>query len=214
MITEPSTTKWAYTDSSTLTYSITRHTTGGILQCKATNLAVFFFFLLVCLFFHCYQYGLWIWCLFTWSLVAWSKWIQTLYVCYLTSSWCRFLCWEQDHRIYKLQNIFWYPPPLVWIWGGGYIGIALSGWNLSICSSVRVSNGVRPVSPELLNHFLPNLVWWCIIMRRCVLQKNWFTIFNVKVTVRAYIIKILLFLLYLLNCWSVCNQTWCGSTAS
>ena len=31
---------------------------------------------------------------------------------------------------------------------------------------------------------------------------------------RAYLIKILLFLLYLLNCWSVCNQAWFDSTAS
>ena len=51
-------------------------------------------------------------------------------------------------------------------------------------------------------------------MRRCVMQKNWFTIFNVKVTARAYIIRIWLFLLYLLNCWSICNQYWFDSTAS
>ena len=38
--------------------------------------------------------------------------------------------------------------------------------------------------------------------------KNWFTIFNVKVTTRAYIVKIWLFLQYLINCWSICNQTW------
>ena len=62
--------------------------------------------------------------------------------------------------------------------------------------------------------FLPNLVWWCIIMRRCVIQKNWFTILNVKVTVRAYIIKTWLFLLYLLICWSVCNQIGFGITES
>ena len=30
------------------------------------------------------------------------------------------------------------------------------------------------------------------------MQKNWFTVFSVKVTVRAYIIKIWLFLFYLL----------------
>ena len=43
IITKPSTTQWAYTDSSTLTCTITRHAmgwggVGGILQCKATNL--------------------------------------------------------------------------------------------------------------------------------------------------------------------------------
>ena len=46
------------------------------------------------------------------------------------------------------------------------------------------------------------------------MQKNWLPVFNVKVTVRAYIIKILLFLLCLLNCWSVCNQTLFDCTAS
>ena len=45
-------------------------------------------------------------------------------------------------------------------------------------------------------------------MSHCVMQKNWFTVFNVKVTVRDYIIKIWLYLLYLLNYWSICNQTW------
>ena len=43
IITKPSTTKLAYTDSFTLTYTITRHKTGwgwgrGILLCKMTNL--------------------------------------------------------------------------------------------------------------------------------------------------------------------------------
>ena len=51
-------------------------------------------------------------------------------------------------------------------------------------------------------------------MRWCVMQKNWFTVFSVKVTTRAYIIKIWLFLLHLLNCWSICNQTWFDSTIS
>ena len=48
---------------------------------------------------------------------------------------------------------------------------------------------------------------------RSVVPKNWFTIFSVKVTARACIIKIWLFLLYL-NCWSVCNQTCFDSTTS
>ena len=37
-------------------------------------------------------------------------------------------------------------------------------------------------------------------------RKNWFTVFSVKVTTRAYIIKIWLHLLYHLNCWAICNQ--------
>ena len=50
-------------------------------------------------------------------------------------------------------------------------------------------------------------------MRWCVLQKNWFTIFSVKVTARAYIIKMGLCLESLLNCWSIGSQTWFDSTA-
>ena len=53
----------------------------------------------------------------------------------------------------------------------------------------------------------PQLILWCIIMSWSVMQKNWFPIFKVKVTERAHVIKIWQFLLYLLNCWSFCNQT-------
>ena len=83
-----------------------------------------------------------------------------------------------------------------------------------VFSPAHESSHVHSISPEPPNHLLPNLVWWCIITRRCVMGKNWFIIFSVKVTARAYLIKIWLFLLYLLNCWSVCNQTWFDSTAS
>ena len=69
-------------------------------------------------------------------------------------------------------------------------------------------------SSELQNILLPNLVWLCSIISQSVMQKNWFTVFNVKVIARAYVIKIWLFLLYLLKCWLVCNQTWFDSTAS
>ena len=62
-------------------------------------------------------------------------------------------------------------------------------------------------SEPLQNHktLLQNWVWLCGIISQSVMQKNWFTVFNVKVTARAYIIKMtiisskLLFLLYLLN---------------
>ena len=68
---------------------------------------------------------------------------------------------------------------------GWEIGITLS---VCVCPSVVLSvcQIVSLVPPEPLNHFLSNLVWCCIIMRQCVKQKNWFTIFNVKVTARAY----------------------------
>ena len=39
-----------------------------------------------------------------------------------------------------------------------------------------------------------------------VVLKNWFTVLNVKVTMRAYTIKILLFLLFVLNCWSISTK--------
>ena len=53
------------------------------------------------------------------------------------------------------------PPPI-------NMGLGLGVyWNhfvcLSICSSVCVSDHVCSVSPELLNHFLPNLVWSIVV---------------------------------------------------
>ena len=45
-------------------------------------------------------------------------------------------------------------------------------------------------------------------MNQSVIQKIWFAVFNDKVTARVYIIKIWLFLLYLLSCWFICDQTW------
>ena len=44
---------------------------------------------------------------------------------------------------------------------------------------------------------------------KCHAQKKTtvLAIFKVKVTVRAYMIKMLLFLLFLLNCWFFGNQT-------
>ena len=48
--------------------------------------------------------------------------------------------------------------------------------------------------------FLARLGMVVYYMVECHAKKNWFTIFHVKVTVRASLIKIWLFLLYLLNC--------------
>ena len=39
---------------------------------------------------------------------------------------------------------------------------------------------VQTISSESLNLLL---VWWCIIMSQIVFQKDWFTVFKVKVTV-------------------------------
>ena len=75
---------------------------------------------------------------------------------------------------------------------------------------------VRTISSEPQNILSSNLVYLCDIISQSVMQKNWLTVFSVKVTLtaRAYIIKIWLFLLYLLKCWSVCHQTWFDGTAS
>ena len=66
---------------------------------------------------------------------------------------------------------------------------------------------VQTISPEHFSLLQPNLLWCCIIMRWSVLRKNWFGIFKIKFTSRAYMIKIWLFTLYLLDLWSICNQT-------
>ena len=64
------------------------------------------------------------------------------------------------------------------------------------------------------NVLLPNLVWWCIIMSWSDVVKNWFAIFKVEITARAFMIKIWQFLLYLLGCWPFCYQTWFVGTLS
>ena len=47
------------------------------------------------------------------------------------------------------------------------------------------------ISYEMLNHLLPNFVWWCTIMSQIVFQKDWFAVF--KVTFMDNIVKICLF---------------------
>ena len=100
------------------------------------------------------------------------------------------------------------PPPPIQGWVDGVILKSLH-LCVSIHSSVHVSSFVQMICPEPLNHFLPNLVWWYIIMRGSVMNKNWFTIFNVKVKARADIIKQWLF--YYISKLLVCllpNLVW------
>ena len=73
---------------------------------------------------------------------------------------------------------------------------------------------VQKISSKPPNILLPNLVLWCSILSWSVMQKDWFAIFKVKVTARAYMIIIWQFLLYLLNCWFFGNQTCLLDTAS
>ena len=84
--------------------------------------------------------------------------------------------------------------------------------------TVKVQNVCECLSGQyLLNHRTFCYQTWyhkkCSITSQSVMQKNWFSVFNVKITARSSIIKIWLFLLYLLTCWSACNQTWFDSTA-
>ena len=128
------------------------------------------------------------------------------------------LCTIVDYIKYIMNiRVFWYPHSTLYKYGVEGVGWGDTGITWSVCPSVVLS--VSPIlsAQHLLNYpaiVLPNLVWWCIFMRQCVRQKNWFTISSVKVTVRAFIIKICLFLLYLLNCWLVRSQTWFDNTAS
>ena len=95
--------------------------------------------------------------------------------------------------------------------GGVILDLLRLSFRPSVCPRVRVcpddiSWTARP--------FLTELGMVVYYRESEFMQKNWFTIVIVKVTARAYMINIWLFLLYLLNCWSVCNQTWFCSTAS
>ena len=87
------------------------------------------------------------------------------------------------------------------------VKVAANVWNVSECLSGQY----------LLNHWSFRYQTWygnAASWARVWYRKKWLAAFNVKVTARAYIIKMWLFLHYLLNCWSICNQTWFGSTAS
>ena len=65
--------------------------------------------------------------------------------------------------------------------GGGILKSLCPSVVLSVCPIVSAQY-LLSRSTVKKNFFLPNLVWWCIIMRQCVVRKNWF---SVKVTVRT-----------------------------
>ena len=89
-------------------------------------------------------------------------------------------------------------------------------WCFEPSQPQRITSGLffQMISSKPPNMLLLNLVLWCSIISRSVMQKDWFAIFKVKVTARAHMIKIWRFPLYLLNCWSFCYQTWFDSTLS
>ena len=67
----------------------------------------------------------------------------------------------------------------------------------------------KPDCSVMVSSKLPNILFQNF---QSVMQKDWFAILKVTVTARAHMIKIWKFLLYLLNCWSFCDQTWFDST--
>ena len=88
---------------------------------------------------------------------------------------------------------------------GVYIGITLSvcpSVRLSFCSCIWFCNS--------------NISWTTLVMVlyyyevECRAEK----LVHCQGHSEGFYIKIWLFLLYLLNCWFVCNQTWFDSTAS
>ena len=106
----------------------------------------------------------------------------------------------------------------------GTLGVDRTQQLESLCLSVRLYiclPVILSVCPILSRRYLLNrstifnqIRYGSVFSRGGVSgRKKLVTIFNVKVTVRTCVIKIRLFLLYLPICWSVCNQTWCGSTA-
>ena len=75
---------------------------------------------------------------------------------------------------------------------------------------VKMSVFVQMISSKQPNILLPNLVLWCIIMSRSVMQKDWFAIFKVKVTVKVKNFIESLCIIHLLYHWSFGNQTRCA----
>ena len=65
---------------------------------------------------------------------------------------------------------------------------------------------VRTISSYPLNLFLPNILWCLVISQRCKGQR-WAPIIKVNITVRAQIIEVWPFIIYILNCWSFCIHT-------
>ena len=88
-------------------------------------------------------------------------------------------------------------PHVKMLGGGGGGGVY---WNhrvlVSVSSCICLPGFVQKIFSEQLNLLYLNLIWWSIVLSRCVVHKNWDAIFKVKVTIRTCIITIWLFQLY------------------
>ena len=150
----------------------------------------------------------------THSVFVWNKWLSLRYPCCPCLA-VLVIC--SDRSRFFLCFFFSTPPSpppkKKKNTGVGYIGITLS-----LCPSVCLSclcfqfclDDVSFTTQPFLTK-LGLVVYYHGVEYHA---KNWFTVFNVKVTARAYRIQIWLFLRFLLNCGSVCNQTWFDSTTS
>ena len=142
------------------------------------------------------------------SLVLWCNIVQELIWSKYYDVYCIF--WTADLFATKLGLIVHYHKPECFmekldchVQGQGHSKISKCQWMF-----------VQMVSSETLNLLLPNVVWWCIIMSQIGFETDWFAVFKFKVTVVDNMIKMWQFLLYPLNCWSFCYQTWFDSTLS
>ena len=67
-------------------------------------------------------------------------------------------------------------------------------WNCSVFVSIslciRLLGFTQKIFSEQLYILYSNLVWWCVVLSWCVMQKNWDAIFKVKDTIMAFDRKI------------------------
>ena len=100
--------------------------------------------------------------------------------------WFRYVC----PCLHGVSASSFYPSPSHIKMGGIFESFHLS-FCLSACHPIHVSDCFRTTSAEPVNHFNQTCYGGVSSWGRVSCRKNWFTIFNVKVTVRAYIIVLL-----------------------
>ena len=110
------------------------------------------------------------------------------------------IIFETREALFKTSFRFCYTPRknatgvCVCVCGGG--GGGGEGAILELpCPRVRLfmylsAGFVQKISSGQFDLLYPNLKWWCNVLSRYVVHKNWDAIFKVKVTIRAYIITI------------------------
>ena len=141
------------------------------------------------------------------------KAISTVFCCLLDTTFHAFLLFhsivEIREALFKTSFRFCYTPrKKAGGRGGGGEHILESPCPcVRLFSCICLPGFVQKISSEQLSLLYPNLVWWCIVLSRCIMQKNGDAIFKFKVTIRDFIITIWQFQLYLLNWCFFCNRT-------